>query len=219
VTTGDAWFLSAGGWWGAASAFLIAAGANLQPIDDRYAWGIGGGLIGVGVATAALATQPMDEGDAMLAHSGGALGMLVGGATQLLYEGATTTTSTPYKGMGYGTAAGLIAAGALATQVTVSPSRVLLVDVGVGGGALLGAAAASPLIFQNATPGHTRGWLSATIAGSVIGGALTWWLTRDSSPNKPASSVPGAPVAGVLGMSESPSGGKPIYGLGWGGPF
>jgi hypothetical protein len=219
VTTGDAWFLSAGGWWGAASAFLIAAGANLQPVDDRYAWGISGGLIGVSVATATLAMEPMDDGDAMLAHSGGALGMLLGGATQLLNEGSTTAAVTPYKGMGYGTAVGLIAAGALATQVTVSPSRVLLVDVGVGGGALLGAAAASPLIFQNATPGHTRGWLSATMAGSVMGGALTWWLTRDSSQTRSTSSLPGAPVAGVLGMSESPRGSKPIYGLAWGGPF
>jgi hypothetical protein len=114
----------------------------------------------------------------------------------------------------------LLAAGALATQVTVSPSRVLLVDVGVGGGALLGAAAASPLIFQNATAGQTRAWLSATLGGSVIGGALTWWLTRDSGPSKSSSSwLPGAPVAGVLGMSQSPNGGKPIYGLGWGGPF
>jgi hypothetical protein len=219
VTTGDAWFLSAGGWWGAASAFLIASGQNLQPFEDRYAWSVGGGLIGVSLAAAALTKEPMDDGDAMLAHSGGALGLLLGGATQLLYKGATTATVTPYNGMGYGTALGLVAAGALATQVTVSPSRVLLVDVGVGGGALLGAAAASPLIFKNATEDHTRGWLSATIAGSVIGGGLTWWLTRDTSPSKPASLLPGSPVAGVLGMSESPGGAKPIYGIGWGGPF
>jgi hypothetical protein len=217
VSMGDAWFLSAGGWWGAASAFLIAAGGDLQPSEDRYSWGVGGGLIGVSLATLALTQAPMDDGDAMLAHSGGALGLLLGGATQLLYKGSTTASITPYKGMGYGTAAGLLAAGALATQVTVSPSRVLLIDVGVGGGALLGAAAASPLIFQNANQGHTRGWLSATIGGSVFGGALTWWLTRESAPAKNPSWLPGAPLPGVIGTSETPGGGTPIYGIAWGG--
>jgi hypothetical protein len=217
VTMGDAWFLSAGGWWGAASAFLIAAGGDLQPSEDRYSWGVGGGLIGVSLATLALTQAPMDDGDAMLAHSGGALGLLLGGATQLLYKGDTTASITPYKGMGYGTAVGLVAAGALATQVTVSPSRVLLIDVGVGGGALLGAAAASPLIFQNANQGHTRGWLAATIGGSVLGGGLTWWLTRDSPIAKVSSWLPGAPLPGIIGTSESPGGGKPIYGIAWGG--
>jgi hypothetical protein len=105
----------------------------------------------------------------------------------------------------------------LATQVTVSPSRVLLIDVGVGGGALLGAAAASPLIFQNLTKGNTRGWLSATIGGSVLGGALTWWLTRDTPTGRASSWLPGAPLVGILGTSASPGGAKPIYGLAWGG--
>ncbi len=118
--------------------------------------------------------------------------------------------------MGYGTAAGLLAAGALATRVTTSPSRMLLIDVGVGGGALLGAAAASPLIFQNITKEDTRGWLSATIGGSVLGGALAWYLTRDSAP-KVAWLPPGLPMAGVIGTSVSPGGSKPIYGVGWGG--
>ena len=63
--------------------------------------------------------------------------MLLGGAGELLYRGATLSQTNAYSGGGYGTAVGLIAAGALATQVTVSPSRVLLVDVGVGGGALI----------------------------------------------------------------------------------
>jgi hypothetical protein len=216
VTTGDAWFLAAGGWWGAISAFLIADGNNLQPFDDRYAWGVGGGVIGIGLATFALTRGTMDDGDAMIAHSGGALGLLFGGAIQLLGKGKTPAEMTPYQGMGYGTAAGLVLAGALATQVAVSPSRVLLVDVGVGGGALLGAAAASPLIFQNVTQANTRGWLAATIGGSVLGGGLAWYLTRDSSPAK-VSWLRGFPMPGVLGMSEGPAGPKPIYGISWGG--
>jgi hypothetical protein len=216
ITTGDAWFLSAGGWWGTASAFLIAAGNDVQPFDDRYTWGVAGGLIGVSLATFALTRGTMDDGDAMLENSGSALGLLLGGATELLDKGETPARATPYRGMGYGTATGLLAAGVLATQVTVSPSRVLLIDVGVGGGALLGAAAASPLIFQNVTENNTRGWLSATIGGSILGGGLAWYLTRDATPAK-VSWLRSLPTPGILGESPSRNGPKPIFGLAWGG--
>ncbi len=218
VTTGDAWFLSAGGWWGAASAFLIAAGNNVQPIDDRYAWGVGGGLIGATLATFALTRTTMDDGDAMLVNSGGAVGLLLGGAGELLYRGVTTAEGTPNTGMGYGTAIGLVAAGALATRVTVSPSRMLLIDVGVGGGALLGAAVGSPLIFQNATHANTRGWLSTTIGGSILGGVAAWWLTRESGSSGKAF-LPGGPTAGIIGESLTPRGSTPAYGVGWAGRF
>jgi hypothetical protein len=216
ITTGDAWFLSAGAWWGATSAFLLAAGEDLQPIDDRYTWGVAGGLIGASLATFALTRGPMDDGDAMLAHSGAAFGLVFGGAIQLLYLGQTPAEGTPYVGMGYGTASGLLLAGALATRVTTSPSRVLLVDVGVGGGALLGAAAASPLIFKNPTKEDKRGWLSATIGGSVLGGVLAYYLTRDSTP-KVSWLPPGYPTAGIIGESLSPRGNQPVFGIGWGG--
>jgi hypothetical protein len=218
VTTGDAFYLAAGGWWGAASGLLIANGRSVQPFDDRYAWGVGGGLAGVTLATLALTRTPMDEGDATLAHSGGAFGLLLGGAVELLDRG--TTELTPNTGMGYGAAIGVLAAGALATRVTVSPSRVLLVDLGVGGGALLGAAAASPLVFQNATPANTRGWLSATLAGSAVGGVAAWWLTRDGTPAGAASWLDHSrPLAGILGISATREGGTPIYGAGWSGEF
>jgi hypothetical protein len=223
VTLGDAWYLTAGGAWLAASGFLVAAGRDVQPLDDRYTWSVGGGLAGIALATFALTRTSMDDGDATLAHSGGALGMVLGGATESLYRGSTATT--PYTGMGYGSAAGLIAAGVLATQVRVSPSRVLLIDVGAGGGALLGAAAASPLIFQNQTEGNTRGWLSATLAGSVAGGVLTWFLTRESQGTTPPRSttgvanVTGGPTAGVIGTSASRTGPVPVIGLAWSGWF
>ncbi len=218
VTAGDAWFLAAGGWWSAASAFLIAAGRDVQPLDDRYAWGVGGGLLGLSLATFALTRTTMDEGDAMIAHSGGALGMLLGGASELLYRG-TTTNVTPQTGMGYGTAIGTVAAGVLATQAAVSPSRVLLIDVGAGGGALLGAAAASPLIFENQTKSNTREWLSATIGGSVVGGVVTWWLTRNFTPASPRARIPGMPSVGIIGGSATRGGSAPVFGAGWGGQF
>lgn len=217
VTVGDAWVLSAGAGWGAASAFLITAGVNLQPFDDRYSWGVGSGLIGATLATLALTRGHMDEGDGVLVHSGGALGLLVGGATELLYRGTSlTSTTTPYTGMGYGTAIGLVAAEALATQLTVSPSRVLLVDVGVGAGALVGAAAGSPLIFQNATPARTRGWLAMTLGGSAAGGVAAWLLTRDSSAVRPKHSwLPGEPSVGIIATSPTPQRQVPAYGIAW----
>ncbi|MDP9150559.1 MAG: hypothetical protein M3O36_11550 [Myxococcota bacterium] len=218
VSTGDAWFLAAGGWWSAASAFLIAAGHDVRPLDDRYAWGVGGGLVGLGLATFALTRTTMDEGDAMIAHSGGALGLLLGGASEFLYRG-TTTNLTPHTGMGYGTAIGTLAAGILATQATVSPSRVLLIDVGAGGGALLGAAAASPLIFENQTKSNTREWLSAAIGGSVAGGIATWWLTRNLTSASSRARIPGSPSVGIIGTSASRGGSTPAYGVTWGGPF
>src|ERR1700722_3506269 len=226
VTTGDAWVLGAGGGWAATSGLLIAAGRDVQPVTDRYSWGVGGGFIGLGLATVALTRTSMDDGDATLTHSGGALGLLIGGTVDWIARGATT--ATPYTGMGYGSAIGLVGAGFLATQVTLSPSRGVLIDLGAGGGALLGAAAASPLIFQdrlifqnpNTSQGKTRGWLSATLGGSLAGGGLAWWLTRNLDKGRSyLPSIPGSPNAGIVGSSLTPRGETPIYGVGWSGPL
>jgi hypothetical protein len=218
VTSGDAWYLSAGPLWGATAGFLIAAGRDVQPSDDRYSWGVGGGLIGLGLATFGLTRSSMDDGDATLAHSGGGLGLLVGGAIEYLYRGSTTQ-ATPYTGMGYGSAIGVVAAGVLATRISVSPQRVLLVDVGAGGGALLGAAAASPLIVlqnQNQTEANTRAWVSVTLGGAVLGGVGAAWLTRDLAPSKSAWRY-GIPGAGVIGESLTRRGSSPAIGITWSG--
>lgn len=214
VTNGDAWYLAAGAIWGTAAGFLIAYGDNVQPTNDRYAWGVGGGLIGLGLATFGLTRTTMDDGDATLAHSGGALGLAYGAAAEYLVNGSTS--GTPYTGMGYGAAIGLVGAGVLATQVSLSPSRMLLIDVGAGGGALLGAAAASPLVFENQTEANVRGWVSATVAGSLVGGGLAWWLTRDRHPDAKASFLRmGTPSAGLIGGSATPAGWQPAYGISW----
>jgi hypothetical protein len=221
VTNGGAWFLSAGGWWGAAAAYYLSVGTNVQPTDERFAWAVGGGLIGVTLASFALTRTNMDDGDAMLAHSGAALGLMLGGAAQLIGQGSTSKGTPSSTGMGVGTAVGLAGAGLLATQVTTSPSRVLLIDLGVGGGALVGAAAASPLIFQNPTPGNVRGWLSSGIAGAIGGGVLAWWLTRDGgvAALKAELHLPGVPVPGIIGESVSRTATAPVYGLAWSGAF
>jgi hypothetical protein len=219
VTTGDAGVISAGALWGTAAASLVAVGSNVQPIENRYGWSVGGGLLGVTLGAVAVTQKPMDDGDATLSHSGGLVGLLAGGAIEYLYRG-TIANVTPYRGMGVGTAIGTIAAGAVATQVSVSPSRVLLIDVGLGSGALIGAAAASPLIaegFPNAPPNRTRAWLSATIGGGVVGAAAAWWLTHDSHGSKQSSALPGTPSAGIIGVSETKSGATPVYGIAWSG--
>jgi hypothetical protein len=216
VTTGDAGVLSAGALWGTAAVSLIVAGASVQPLENRYGWSVGGGLLGVGLATLAITQTSMDDGDATLAHSGGVVGLLTGGALEYLYLGRIANV-TPYRGMGFGTAVGTLAAGALATQVSASPSRVLLVDVGLGGGALIGAAAASPLIaegFPNASASHTRGWLSATIGGGAIGAVAAWWLTRDSHPQK-QSWLGAGPGAGIIGTTQTTTRTAPVYGVTW----
>jgi len=220
VGTGDAWYLAAGAWWGAASGVLIANAVGVQPATDHYSWGIVTGLGGVALGTFALTRTKMDEGDATLTHSGAALGLVAGSLVDLTYRG--TTSVTPYAGAGYGAAIGLVGAGALSMAVQVSPSRVMLVDLGAGLGALAGAAVCSPLVFNDTSTTHTRGFLSATLGGTAAGGALAWWLTRGESHKsaKPAAWLPpGEPMAGVIGQSTTRTGVVPVYGMGWTGTF
>lgn len=215
VTTGNAWFLSAGAWWASASGVLIANGAHVQTVGDRYAYGVGGGLIGLGLATVVLARNRMDEGDAAVAHSGGALGMLWGGLGELALRG--TIDRTPNTGLGYGAAIGLVTSGVLATRVTTTPSRVMLVDLGLGLGALAGAAIGSPLVFEDVTEGKARGFVAASLAGSVTGGVLALLLTRDRREPSVGRLRWTLPAAGVIGTSASREGAAPVYGLAWSG--
>jgi hypothetical protein len=156
----------------------------------------------------------MDEGDALLTHSGGALGLFVVGLADLEYKG--TTYFTPSTGDGYGAAVGVVGAGALATVVRVSASRVALVDLGAALGGLGSAAAASPLLFQNVTTEKNRAFLAATLGGTAVGGALAWYFTRGDSPSSGHGMLlHGTPTAGVIGASSTSTGTVPAYGVGW----
>ncbi len=217
LSTGDAWFLAAGAWWGAGAGVLAANGRPVQPINDRYAWGVGSGMAGLALATFALTRSKMDEGDAVLTHSGGALGLFLGSVVELSYRG--TTDATPYVGAGYGSAIGVVAGGTLATVVQVSPSRMLLIDAGAGLGALAGAAAASPLLFGDVSEGKTRAWLAATAGGTLVGAGIGWALTRDTDRAAHGWLPPGMPMAGVIGSSATRNGSAPAYGVGWTGQF
>jgi hypothetical protein len=114
VSVGGAWFLSAGLWWPTSSGLLLA-GYHDVPKKDRYVYGVVSGTGGVALAVAAMSLSDISEGDAALAHSGGVLGMGLGGLTQLFVQGRTN--QTPIGGMGYGAALGTLGAGVLATQV------------------------------------------------------------------------------------------------------
>ncbi len=218
VGTGDAWTLAGGAWWGAASGILIANGRHVQPLSDRYAWGVGGGLVGLSLATFSLTRKKADEGDAVLVHSGAALGLSLGALADLFYH--ADLEHRPYTGAGYGTAAGLLGAGTLAVLLQVSPSRVLLVDLGAGLGAAFGAAAGSPLVFEDVTEAKTRGFLVSTAAGTLLGGAVAWWLTRDRGTSKaPRASWTLTPTGGVIGASATGHGPVPAYGVGARGTF
>jgi hypothetical protein len=218
VGTGDAWTLASAAWWGTAAGVAIANGRHVQPLTDRYAWGVGGGLVGLSLATFALTRGKADEGDAVLVNSGAAMGLGLGALGDFFYAG-DIENRTPYTGAGYGTAIGLVAGGALATFVQVSPSRVLLVDLGAGLGAATGAAVASPLVFEDVTPEKTRGFVAATAGGLLVGGTVAWLLTREkaSSPAAAGSSLSESrvlPFGGVIGSSATREGPVPAYGAG-----
>jgi len=195
ITLGDAWFVSAGAWWPVASGVLIAKSYD-QPDEDLYVYGLVAASAGVSLSVAALSSKPMSEGGALLAHSGGAGGTLLGGLTEMFYRGSTSFNGEPpRRGMGYGAGLGVLTAGALATQVNVSSSRMLLIDLAASLGALTGAAAASPLLLvQEGKDDATRNrlWLASIAAGTVIGGSIGFFSTRGASSKdeKPLRALP-----------------------------
>jgi len=194
VSVGGAWFLSAGLWWPTSAGLLLAKYHDIRP-ENRYVYGVVTGTAGVALAVAAMSLSDISDGDAALAHSGGVLGMGLGGLTQLFVEGRAK--KTPIGGMGYGAAVGTLGAGVLATELDLKASRVLLVDLGATLGALTGAAAASPLLLvdhQESEP-RTRAWLGSIFAGSVAGGAIGWWTTRKADASPSHAQLPALPYA------------------------
>jgi hypothetical protein len=207
VGLGDAWYLSAGAWWPTLSGVLLADGYGVEPESDRYMYGLLGASVGVSLATASLSFAGMGEGGATLTHSGGAFGLLLGGATQLAIEG--TTESTPTRGMGYGAGAGVVVFGALATKFYISPSRVLLLDLGATLGGLTGAAATSPLLFgEERSEGKDRAFLASVGAGVIAGGTIAYLMTAPgpTKANAQPAGLPVRPWVGVIGHSTDTAG-------------
>jgi hypothetical protein len=224
VTTGSAWTVAAGSWWGVLAGLNLAAGRNVEPVADRHAWGLAGGLGGTALSVFALAATRYDEGDAALVHSSAIFGTFVGGLIEAIYEGDLGKKS-PSTGFGWGSAVGLVGGGVLAGFVKTTPSRVFLIDLGCGIGALGGAAVTSALVVSDKTDAKTRGFLSGVLAGTVVGGGVAYFVTRE--PAKPAAAPAKAayapqvlPMGGVLGTSLRTDGSSvPIWGAGVMGAF
>jgi hypothetical protein len=162
IGEGDAWYLAAGIYWPGASGFLIAESYGTT-LGDRYLYGLVGATTGLGLGTIAVANK----------------------ITEVAIEGSSDTT--PTRGMGYGTGVGVLAAGLVATQVDISASRMLFVDLSVSLGGLGGAALASPLLApEEPDPTRTRLWLGAVAAGAIAGGVIGWYLTDDDGNRRTA---------------------------------
>ena len=217
ISAGDAWYLSAGIWWPMSSAILLSDAYHVSPTQDRFAYGLLGATSGLTLATTALVFSNIDEGGALVAHSGGAFGTALGGVSQLIKRGSTE--AFPTRGAGFGAGIGVVAGGLLATQTTVEPSRVLFVDLSASLGGLIGAAAASPLLLvdEEEQLWRTRAWLSAIGGGILGGGVVGFLLTRHQTHSEPAraQAVQAWPMLGAIGHSLASNGEKAVaYGAG-----
>jgi hypothetical protein len=209
VGIGDAWFLSASAWWPALSGLFIARSRDNAEPATEHSFALIGALSGLGLATTSLAVAGgMSEGGALMAHSGGAFGTLLGGMTDLAIRG-TTDGPLPNRGLGYGAGAGVVIAGTVATFVKIEPSRVLAIDLGAGLGGLAGAAATSPFIFRNRTSAGDRAFLVTTMGSTVVGGLAAWFWTRKTPVRGAWGSA--LPYAGVVAEAWDRS---PVLGVG-----
>jgi hypothetical protein len=192
ITLDDAWILTAGMGWPAASGYFLAKGYDTRPswcqtgedcASGRYIYALAGAGIGLSLASASISLHKSTPGGAVMVHSGGAFGTFLGALTEWTRYG--NTDFTPSKGMGAGAGIGVLAAGVLATQLDTSSTRVLFIDLAASLGALSGAALASPLLFvEKGTTlpvNRNRAWLVAVGTGTLVGGGIGWLATRHMS--------------------------------------
>jgi ABC-type Fe3+-siderophore transport system permease subunit len=96
---------------------------------------------------------------------------------------------TPRRGMGYGALAGVLVAGAVATQFEVpSSTDLLFIDLSALLGGLAGAALGTPvLVSQEASPTRDRIWLAGVMAGTLAGAGISYWVTQRDEPEPPVA--------------------------------
>lgn len=176
-----AWFLSAAMVWPAVGTLLLLDPDGPNSPGRRYLYGVLGSVGGLTLATAGLALGDVTEGGAALTHSGAAFGLLMGGLTEMTIAGDAQIT--PRTGMGAGTIAGVLVAGALATQLEgPSPTDMLAIDLSALLGGLTGAALGTPvLVSQDASPTRDRIWLSSIMVGTLAGAGISYWILQDDA--------------------------------------
>jgi hypothetical protein len=221
VGVGDAWFFSAGMLWPSLAAHLIWGGrfGSAGHEGDRWTAGLVGGTTGAVIATLGLTLRSMSDGGALLAHSGGGLGLVLGGVTEALVRG--DIGALPIAGMGYGAGIGWLGAAALATQLQPSASRMAAVDLGALLGGLGGAALGSPLLIGDRTPTQQRAWVGMIGGMTFVGATAGYFLSRPKADEPPrrkgrSASVP-LPAIGVIGESALGARRAPVMGVSWGG--
>lgn len=222
VTVGDAWFLASGAWWPTLAGHLLYAGRFSHRSDgEQWTTGLVAGTTGLSLSTLGLALHHMSEGGALLAHSGGAFGLVLGGVVEGLVRG--DVERLPLAGMGYGAGLGWLGAAALAIHTRPQASRVVAMDLGALLGGLGGAALGSPLLLESPTPTQSRAWIGLTGGMAVVGASIGWFMTRPkATPPKPttkATSTVPLPVVGVIGESVVGERRAPVVGLSWSGPL
>ncbi len=217
VTAGEAWYVTAGSVWPTLAGHLLYQGRFSPRVEsDRWVFGLVGGTAGVTFSILGLTLHGMSDGGALVAHSGGTFGLVLGGLTEAMVRG--DLQRTPFSGMGYGTGFGWLAAAALATQLRVTPSQVLTVDIGALIGGLGGAALGSPLLLHEPDAGHQRGFIAATGGGALLGATIALIATRSGKkaedPGKKRAALPPVlPAIEVLGESAIGTLRAPIVGL------
>ncbi len=215
VNAADAWYFAAGAWWPSLAGHMIYQGrfAPRSP-NDRWVFGLLGGVAGAGIATLGLTLGSMSEGGVALAHSGGGFGLAFGALLEIVARG--DAKAVPFSGMGYGAGIGWLAAAALATRVQLSAARVLSADVGAIVFGLAGAGAASPLLVTaHGDPMKQRAWAAITLGASVTGAIVGGFVGKRFEGSRRRTGADGAPLFGIIGESAVGEVRAPVFGAGW----
>jgi hypothetical protein len=209
INVARAWFLGAAMVWPVTGTLLIVEDGPESP-GRQNLLGMLGAVGGLTLATAGLALGDVTEGGAALTHSGAALGLLMGGLTEMLVQGDAEIS--PKDGMGFGALTGVLLAGTAATQFDVpSATDVLAIDLSALLGGLTGAALGTPvLVSQEQSETRDRIWLSGIMAGTIAGAGLSYWLTQrdDAELSEPPAEENGSGlrVLPQLGWAGRPLG-------------
>lgn len=205
ISVARAWYLGAGVVWPGLAGLLLARSYDVKPESERLLYGVLGATGGVALATAGLSLGDVDEGGALMTHTGAALGTLLGGLVDMTIKGSAD--HNPRRGMGIGALVGVIGAGALASQVHVTDSSDLVfVELSALLGGLAGAALGTPLLVQERSETRDRLWLSAVITGTLAGAVTGYALTGPVLSARGSGNGAGSSYALWPELSLGPSG-------------